>query len=201
MFLSCPPNKEMLERATGKICKHRGWYIFEALLFVTIGIMAFAMPGITAIAVEFLLAAILIIGGTTRFLNGITMSYHRWWRIVSGALYAITGVMIIAWPVTGLTALLIAVGALLFAEGIFEIGIALTLRPAKSWGWLLLAGATSIVLSLLIIIGFPYAGILYISIALGLSFMLYGISILALVLRCSKKTTNNKEDNHENVRS
>jgi uncharacterized membrane protein HdeD (DUF308 family) len=191
----------MVGRAVEKIREHRGWYIFEALLFIIIGVMALSMPEITAITFEFLLATLFIIGGTIRFLNGIVMPYHRWWQIISGLIYAITGAMIFTWPITGLSALLIAVGALLFTEGVFEIGIALALRPAKNWKWMLLAGITSIMLAMLIIIGFPYAGIMFIAIAMGLSFMFYGVSVLAIALKCKKQTSSKKETGHENLRS
>ena len=179
---------ELAERTAREIRDHRGWYIFEGLLFIAIGIAAFSMPGLTALTIEFLLATLFLVGGITRFGYGLFNQSHRWWRLFSGAVYAVAGAAIFAWPITGLAALLTVVGALLLLEGIFDIGVALTMRPSKGWGWMLVAGIASILLGIIIFAGFPVAGILYLAIALGLSFAFYGISILTIAFTSNKPT-------------
>ncbi|MFP4387303.1 MAG: HdeD family acid-resistance protein, partial [Alphaproteobacteria bacterium] len=131
MFASHYYNDDIVDRTTHEIKSHRGWYIFEGLLFILIGMAAFSMPGITALTIEFLLATLFLVGGVIRFTNGILVERYRWWRLLSGSVYAIAGAAIFMWPIAGLTALLAVVGALLLMEGIFDIGIAMTMRPAR----------------------------------------------------------------------
>jgi len=172
----------------------RGWYIVEGILFIAIGVLAIAMPNVTAFAIEFLLAALFLIGGIARFGYGLFNPQHRWWRLFSGAVYAIAGGAIFIWPIAGLTALLAIVGALLLLEGVFDIAIAFALRPARNWAWMLVAGIISLVLGVLVFAGFPIAGILYLAIVLGASFILYGIAVLAIALNANKSVNMNEKE-------
>lgn len=186
MLVSRYYSDELAELAREEISSHRGWYIFEGLLFILIGFLAFSMPGLTALTIEFLLAALLFVGGVIRIGYALFHRNNRWWRLFSGAIYAIAGAMIFAWPVTGLTALLAVVGVLLLIEGVFDIGIAIAMRPMKNWGWILAAGIASIFLGVLIFAGFPATGIIYLAVAFGISFIFYGVSILAVALKTEK---------------
>ena len=183
MFAAHYWNGDLAKEVMQQIREHRVWYIFEGLLFIGLGIAAFFMPGVTAIVFEVLFASLLLVSGLIRIFNSFRIRQHRWLRLFSGAVYTIAGAAIFIWPIAGLTALLFVVGALLLLEGIFDIGIALTIRPSKSWGWMLTAGIISLILGVMIFAGFPATGILYLAIALGISFILYGGSILSLALK------------------
>lgn len=187
-------SKELAERTARQIRNHRGWYIFEGLLFIAIGITAFFMPRLTALTIEFLLATLFLAGGVIRFSYGLFNQSHRRWRLISGAVYAVAGAAIFAWPITGLAALLTVVGALLLLEGVFDIAVALTMRPSKGWSWMLVAGIASIVLGIVIFAGFPETGILYLAIAFGVSFVLYGASILAIAFTSNQPTNDHERD-------
>jgi len=179
-------NDDMAEATLQEIKAHRGWYIFEGLLFLLVGFLAVIMPGTAVLAAELILATILLVGGIIRFFNGLFVRRQRWWRLISGLVYAIAGAMIWFWPLTSLSALLFVIGAMLLIEGVFDVGIALTMRPAKSWGWMLMAGVISFALGLFVFAGFPVTGIIYLAIILGVSFALYGGAILVLALRLGR---------------
>lgn len=183
MFVFDSLNTETAEKKMAEIREHRGWYIFEGLFYLLVGILAVIMPGAAVLAAEMLIAAILMIGGIMRIVNGCLRRGFRSWCLISGLVYTLVGLMIWIWPVTGMVALITIVGALLLLEGVFEMGVALTVRPAKNWSWMLVAGIVSIMLGVLIFAGFPTTGILYLAIAIGASFVLYGFSILSLALK------------------
>lgn len=162
------------------IARHRGWYIFEGILFLLLAGLIVFLPGLTALTVQVVVAALLIVGGVFRILQALRTANSRWWRGVMGLIYAGVGATMLIWPTLGLFALIWAIGILLVVEGAFEIVTAFTIKPIKSWGWLLAAGIVSLVLGFFVLTEFPLAGVLYIAIALALSMALYGSSLLAL---------------------
>lgn len=174
------------EQTYREIQKNKGWYIFESLLFILIGIFALAMPSLTAFAFEFVIGILLLGGGVIRIINSFRKDRLRLWRFLAGALYTLAGLLIFIWPVTGLYALIILTGILLLAEGLFDIVFAMSFRPFRGWGWIMLAGILSLILSVLVFTLFPEAGIFYLAIAIGLSFILYGLSVLALCVSSSR---------------
>jgi DNA ligase D-like protein (predicted polymerase) len=142
---------------------------------------------ITALAAQYVVGALLLLGGAMRLVNAFRFPRGRWWRSISGVLFIAAGGAMIWWPLIGLSALILAIGALLVVEGVLDILLALTYRPAKRWGWLLAAGIASIILGFLIYAGFPLTGVIYLALAIGISMGVYGASILLLAVNAGQE--------------
>lgn len=182
-------NEKFRTQMEDDIRNHRGWYIFEGIVFLFLaGLLAF-LPGLTALSVEIVVSALLMAGGIFRIVQAFRSSNSRWWRGITGIIFAGVGAAMLIWPIMGLTALIWAIGTLLIIEGAYELFVSLTIRPLKNWGWLLVAGLASLVLGLFILFEFPIAGILYIAIAVALSMGLYGASLIALAWNAGEEKT------------
>lgn len=165
------------------IRRHRGRYVFEGLLFLALAGLVALLPGVTALSLEIVLAALLVTGGVYRLYQAATQPRNRGWRLLSGVFYAGIGGAMLYWPAAGLVGMIWAIGLLLIIDGIFETSMALTIRPFKNWGWMLVAGIISLFLGIVILTSVPEAGIFFIAVAVGLSMAFYGSSVLALALR------------------
>ena len=163
-----------------EIRRHQHWYIVESMLFIVIGAAAIALPGLTTMAVDGMVGALLLLAGIMRVANGIRFPRGRGWRLVSGGLFGVAGIAMLAWPLAGIAALSTILGALLLAEGIIDILIAAAYRPAHRWGALLLSGLVSLLLGAFIFSGLPITGMIFLSAAIGISMLFYGFSILML---------------------
>jgi len=161
-----------------EIRKHRYWYSFEGLLFLAAGVLAIALPGLTTLAAELVVSAALCVGGLVRLINSARFPAGRGWRILSGALFLAAGAAMLWWPAEGINTLIIITGAFLFAEGFTEIFLSLAYRPLLHWGALLISGIMSLVLGALIFFVFPVTGIIFIALAIGLSMIFHGLSLL-----------------------
>jgi uncharacterized membrane protein HdeD (DUF308 family) len=188
-----PLQKEVIRQ----IAEHKKWYLFEGFLFIVLGILAAALPAITTLAVEAFLAAILLIGGGFRLASLRKIKKDKTWRAVSGLILLAFGGLILFFPLASMAALILLLGGMLVAEGIIEIFLALAFRPGAMWGWLLVAGLVSLVLGGLILFGGIPAGILFVGIMVGLSFALYGISLVLIAWRADKDNQKFKELDHE----
>lgn len=160
-----------------EIRKHKYWYTFEGLLFVTAGVLAIALPGVTTLAAEGIIGAVLCLGGLARLVNSVRFDAGRGWRLLSGLIFLAAGGSMLWWPAEGINTLVVIIGIFLFAEGLTEIFLSLTYRPLFHWGALFISGIMSLILGVLIF-AFPITGIIFIALAIGLSMIFHGLSLL-----------------------
>lgn len=170
-------------KVADEIRHHRGWHLLESMLFITAGLLAVMLPMATGLAINGLMGVLLVIAGCVRISNGMSFSRGREWRMVSGLVFAAAGGAMLMWPVLGMAALSMVLGALLVLEGIADILIALAYRPAYRWGALLFSGILSLTLGFFIFSGFPLSGMIVLAVIVGISMAFYGLSLLLLTLR------------------
>lgn len=182
MSLITPQNVgEMREVIEGKITRYRGWYIVQALIFIMAGILAIVLPAATAVGFEFLIGALFLISGTVQIFASFRSKVH-WWSLLSGLLSVVAGGIMLANPAMGTLALATVLAVFLTVEGVFELLLAFQFRPARNWIWLLTSGLVSLVLALLLFAGWPETTIVYLGIIIGVNFLLYGVSLLAMTI-------------------
>lgn len=60
------------------------------------------------------------------------------------------------------------------------------MRFSRRWGWLLVSGVLSVILSIILLIGWPGQTVILAGLFLEINFIIYGISLLALVISLSR---------------
>ncbi len=98
-----------------------------------------------------------------------------------GSIGGSAGILILAQPITGAASLALLVGAFLFGGGIIRTVFAFRLRPLSGWGWVLFDGLLSIILGILIVMGWPGNSLAFIGMLTG--FWLIAAGIWRIVLR------------------
>ena len=68
-------------------------------------------------------------------------------------------------------------------EGVFELLLVWQLRPGRKWSWMLFPGIITPVLAVMLWIGSPAFGVVYLSLVIAVNFILYGLSLMMLVWR------------------
>ncbi len=172
--------EERQREIAAEIRRGRGWYVGESILFIILGLAAVSLPELTSLAVNAMVGVFLLLAGAMRVVNGVRFLRGRGWRLVSGAIFCAAGAAMLYWPLAGIAALSTILGALLMAEGILDTLIAIAYRPAFRWGALLLSGVVSLFLGIFIFSGLPLTGMVFLSIAIGISMMFYGFALLLL---------------------
>ncbi len=172
-------------RIAENISRHRGWYVFQGILFVLCGILAAVLPGATALGMGILIGALLLVSGAAQLFMTLKSKIH-WWSVLSSLLSLIAGGIMIFDPFTGLIALVTLVAVFLTLEGVFEILLAFQFRPVRNWRWMLLAGIVTLILAALLWIGFPELGILYLGWIIAINLLLYGFALLMLAWKAGR---------------
>jgi uncharacterized membrane protein HdeD (DUF308 family) len=161
-----------------------GWSLALGILLVIAGIAALVFPVLAAVA------ATLYVGWFALIAGGIAIAVaiktrtepNFGWRLLVGVVYIVLGFLLLANPIAGAASLALFVGALLAAAGVVEIALAFKIKPHKGWGWLLANGIVSIVLALMIAIGWPLASLLLIGYLVGFQIITCGVARIAIGL-------------------
>jgi uncharacterized membrane protein HdeD (DUF308 family) len=149
----------------------RGWQIAWGVLLLLAGVLALMMPAVAALATALFLAWLLMLGGIFEIAYAVqTRSRPGFgWKLASGVLTLLLGLAIGVVPLAGVASLALLVGGFLLAGGIARIVLALRLKPLRGWGWVLFDGALSIVLAVLILLGWPQSSLAIIGLMTGFS--------------------------------
>jgi uncharacterized membrane protein HdeD (DUF308 family) len=165
-----------------------GWSLALGILLVIAGVVALIFPLLAAVTAALYVGWFALVAGIIAIVVAIrTRSEpHFGWRLAVGVLYIVLGFMLVANPIAGAASLALLVGALMAASGIVEIMLAFRHRPKSGWGWLLANGILSIVLALLIVIGWPLGSLVLIGYLVGFQIITCGIARLGLGMAAKK---------------
>jgi uncharacterized membrane protein HdeD (DUF308 family) len=175
------------ERIEQQLHDHRDKYILEGVLFIVCGILAAAMPSIMALNVALLIGVVLLVTGVLQLVLTVKAKTH-WWSLLSALLSILCGLFVLWKPLAMLLAIVTLMAVFLTVEGIFEILLSYQFRMIRNWGWMFFSGLITLGLAVILWIGYPTIGVLYLGWVIAINFILYGTSLLMLVWRLTAKS-------------
>jgi uncharacterized membrane protein HdeD (DUF308 family) len=116
---------------TGDQPTPRWWLAIVGLLGIAAGILAFVLPGITAVVLLFLIAGWAIATGILQIAGAIRLRKeidNEWLLIATGVLSIIFGLILVVQPGIGLVTLLYVIGIYAVVDGILLIMLSFRLR-------------------------------------------------------------------------
>jgi uncharacterized membrane protein HdeD (DUF308 family) len=166
-----------------------GWSIAISLLIILAGILAIGLPVLAGIAVNLVVAWLLLFCGVAHLVFGwhLRGTGGVIWQFLLGALYIVIGVYLLMHPVRGLVTLTLALAIYLFIEGVLELILAFQTQTGR--GWLLLDGIVTLVLAILIWRTWPSSTEWLLGTLVGISMIFSGTSRLMLSLAARNVAT------------
>jgi uncharacterized membrane protein HdeD (DUF308 family) len=95
------------------------------------GLIFIRRPGESLLALVIVAGIFLVAEGVIRIVRAFASSGARWWGITIGAIDAIVGIVILAWPGIGLVTLAVFFAITMFVRGIFAVVIGFKLRSVR----------------------------------------------------------------------
>jgi uncharacterized membrane protein HdeD (DUF308 family) len=110
-----------------------GLLILEGIVDIAAGLVAVAWPGITLVALIWLIAIWAIVSGALMLWAAFTLNadHGRWWLALGGIASLIFGILLVLQPLIGAIVLTLWIGAYAFVFGIFLLVLAFQLRTRK----------------------------------------------------------------------
>ena len=166
------------------------WSIALSVLMILAGLVAIASPVAAGIAVNILVAWLLVISGAAHLIFAWHTRTTRGflWELLVGLLYLFTGIYLLMHPVAGLATLTIALAIYLVMEAILEFAMGFMLRPLPGTGWLLFDGLITLILAAMIARSWPSSSEWAIGTLVGISMVFSGTSRLAISLAAKRLT-------------
>lgn len=111
-----------------------GWLAVAGIVGVAAGIVSFVWPGITALALLFVIAAWAIISGVAEIAFALSWPdtlAHPWLAALSGAISVVFGILLVVWPRSGVIALTWLVGIYAIIYGATQLYYAYRLQALQ----------------------------------------------------------------------
>ena len=153
------------------------WVIVWGILLIVTGVVAIMQPAVAALAFELLLGWLLVFAGVVEIVYALQERGKEGFRfkILSAILTLLLGILLLMKPGVGIASIALLIGALLLAHGVASVMLALKLKPRSGWGWVMFDGVLSIVIALLIAIGWPSSSVGFVGTLIGIVLMYGGV--------------------------
>jgi uncharacterized membrane protein HdeD (DUF308 family) len=156
------------------------WYLAMAVLFILLGILAIAEPGIAGLAVTLLVGWALVFGGVAHFATAFKGhgTWHVIWQVLIGIVYLLGGLYFLTHTIMGVDTLTLLLAGIFVAEGVIEILAYFRTKVAGASWWLLLNGIITLLLGGMIWRHWPSSSVWAIGTLVGINLLMTGISRL-----------------------
>jgi uncharacterized membrane protein HdeD (DUF308 family) len=108
--------------------------LLAGLAAIVVGVLTVALPGLTALALLYLIAAWAIMRGVFEVVAAFHLRKeidHEWLLVASGVLSILLGVFLVVSPGAGVIALLWAIGGMAIVVGLLMIGLGFRLKGLR----------------------------------------------------------------------
>jgi len=181
------PDIERFQSAVAlSIRQHWVAFLVEGIILVVLGGLAIVLPQFAGLAVTLILGWLFLFSGIV----GLVMTFWMrqapgfWWSLLSAALGIAAGIVLLAFPISGLVSLTYVLIVFFILEGIASIMFAIDHRTQLSgrWGWMLASGIVDLILAGLILAGLPNTAEWAIGLLVGINMIMGGTALIAMAL-------------------
>jgi uncharacterized membrane protein HdeD (DUF308 family) len=163
------------------------WFLALGIAMVVLGTIAIGDAVVATEAATVLFGFLLLAGGISEIVSSFWAG--RWSatlvHLLIGILYTVVGLIIVDTPAESAIQLTLIFAFFLIFGGIFRVVYALSER-FTGWGWVLLNGAVSLLLGLLVYKQWPYSGMWIIGLFVGIELIFNGWAWIMLSLGLKK---------------
>lgn len=148
------------------------------VLLIGLGILAVASPMVAALAVNVLVAWLIVLAGVVHLI----VAFHSReagsviWRFLVGLAYICFGAYLIARPGLGVASLTLVLASLFLVEGVFNIVLYFKARRLLRSSWILFDGIVTLILGLMIYMQWPSSSLWAIGTLVGASMIFSGVT-------------------------
>jgi uncharacterized membrane protein HdeD (DUF308 family) len=179
-------NTDVQAAVAASLKQHWRTFLIEGIVLLVLGLLAIIVPPIATLAVEILIGWLLLASGIIGLISTFRMRGAPGfaWSLVSALIGIAAGVILLAWPVSGVVSLTLVLSIFLLMEGIATIMIALQHRRdfAGRWAMLLFSGIVDLILAGIIFAGLPGTAAWAIGVLVGINLIVGGAALISMAL-------------------
>ncbi len=186
MTMNQPNMDEIQRRVATSLHEHWVLFLVEGIILVVLGVLAIVLPPIATLAVEIVFGWLFLISGIAGLITTFWMRQMPgfWWSLLSAVLGIGAGIVLLAWPLSGVLSLTLILIVFFTIEGIATIMYALEHKRELTgrWGWMLASGIVDLILAAIIFTGLPGSAAWAIGLLVGINMIFGGSALIAMAL-------------------
>ena len=160
----------------------RGWIIALGIVYLIAGLIALGSVVMATIVSVFVVGIMMLIAGAAEVFHAFQIK--TWGRfllwLLLGALYIIAGFLTFENPLLAAALLTLLLGVSLIASGIMRIVLAFGRKGGTPWIWVVLSGAVTLLLGLIILAHWPVSSLYILGLFLGIDLIFAGAGWIAV---------------------
>lgn len=162
--------------------RNSGWLLAAGIILVVLGVLGLGAVAMLSVASAIWFGAMILVGGVVLLVDAFR---HQGWKsrilhILIGLLYIAVGLITFANPLAATASLTLLAGAALVATGVLRIIVAFQNRELPYWIWILVSGALSLLLGVLILVQWPASSLWVLGTFLAIELIMQGWATIAL---------------------
>jgi uncharacterized membrane protein HdeD (DUF308 family) len=161
-------------------------FLIEGIVLIVLGLIAIIVPPIATLAVEILFGWLFLVSGVMGLITTFWMRQAPgfWWALLSAVLGIGAGIVLLAWPLSGVLSLTLVLIVFFAIEGVATIMYALEHKRELSgrWGWMLASGIVDLIVAGVIFAGLPGTAAWAIGILVGINMIFGGSALIAMAM-------------------
>jgi uncharacterized membrane protein HdeD (DUF308 family) len=160
-----------------------GWPLVFSLAIVALGILALISTGVASLATVLFLGILLMVAGVAEIVLGVRRRAHGGFLLpfLNGLLSLVIGFCFLRWPIFGLAAATILLGAYFLASGLFR-GLTSLIDRYPHWGWDFFDGVVCLILGIIVLGSFPISAFWVLGFLVGIELIVRGGTLLGASL-------------------
>ena len=160
----------------------RGWIIALGIVYVVAGVIALGSIVTATIATVFVVGIMMLIAGVAEVFHAFQIK--TWGRfllwLLLGVLYIVAGFLTFENPLLVAVLLTLLLGVSLIVSGIMRIVLAFSMKEGMPWIWVVLSGAITLLLGLIILAHWPVSSLYILGLFLGIDLVFAGAGWIAV---------------------
>jgi uncharacterized membrane protein HdeD (DUF308 family) len=161
-----------------------GWIVALGIIYVLAGLIALGSVVTATVASVLVVGIMMLIAGVAEVINAFQVKswgkFLLW--ILLGLLYIIAGFVAFENPLLAAAILTLMFGAALVASGIMRIILAFSMKEGTPWIWVVLSGAITLLLGLVILAHWPVSSLYILGLFLGIDLVFAGVGWISVGL-------------------
>src|SRR6202795_3229673 len=159
-----------------------GWIVALGVVYLLAGFIALGSVVVATVASVLVVGVMMIFAGVAEGFSAFQIK--SWGKflfwVLLGVLYIIAGFVTFENPLLAAALLTLMLGPPLVAPGVMRIILAFSMKRETPWIWVLLSGAITLLLGLLILAHWPVSGLYILGLFLGIDLIVAGAAWIGL---------------------
>ncbi len=184
-----PHSAKSLGASIAEVRSKWGWFVALGVAFLVLGVIAFYNMFVATVASVYFIGWLMLIGAAAEIVHafGVKNWSSFFWWLLSGLVYAVAGIVALINPLLASAVLTLVLAMALIAGGALRIWVGMKARSDGSWGWVVAGGVITLLLGLVIAIGWPVNSLWVLGMFLAIDLIFQGWSFVAFGLALRRR--------------